>query len=355
MGYVRKCGGRSFVATASAATILAAWMNTAHAQGLTLTEAEKTPAKCDTTYKITDLAGFKAPKAKKPYKIEFSVPMFIPYLQAVIYGAQQAAKEAGVTLTTDAGKGFMDPASQITQVENALTHKPDALLINPSDPEGMAPTIDETIANGTPVFDVGTLSASVKSAKVVQDDYTQGLIAAEAVAKLLPQGGQGILMAGPPNASWARRRVAGFLDGIKKTPNIKLNAVVSSDNDAADGLTKFSNAAQANPKIDFIYVTGSFVLQPQSIPAEYHKAVYIAGSLTNTTLDALKDGSAGAMLPDFPISVGYIGLSLAVHKLNGDAVAQYNCAPVAAMYKSDVNNPLWIESSIMPADAAASK
>jgi ribose transport system substrate-binding protein len=170
MGYVRKCGGRSFVATASAATILAAWMNTAHAQGLTLTEAEKTPAKCDTTYKITDLAGFKAPKAKKPYKIEFSVPMFIPYLQAVIYGAQQAAKEAGVTLTTDAGKGFMDPASQITQVENALTHKPDALLINPSDPEGMAPTIDETIANGTPVFDVGTLSASVKSAKVVQDD-----------------------------------------------------------------------------------------------------------------------------------------------------------------------------------------
>jgi ribose transport system substrate-binding protein len=355
MAYVTKYGSKPLVATASATIILTAWMNIANAQGLNLTDAEKTPAKCDTAYKVTDLAGYKAPKAKKPYKIEFSVPMFIPYLQAVIYGAQQAAKEAGVTVTTDAGKGFMDPAAQITQVENALTHKPDALLINPSDPEGMAPTIDDTIANGTPVFDVGTLSASVKSAKVVQDDYTQGLIAAEAVAKLLPQGGQGLLMAGPPNASWARRRVAGFLDGIKKTPNIKLNAVVSSDNDAADGLTKFSNAAQANPKIDFIYVTGSFVLQPQSIPAEYHKALYIAGSLTSTTLEALKDGSAAAMLPDFPISVGYIGLSLAVHKLNGDAVTQYNCAPVAAMYKSDVNNPIWIDSSIMPADAATPK
>lgn len=355
MAYDGKCSGRALVATVSTAAILAAWINTANAQGLNLTDAEKTPAKCDITYKVTDLAGLKAPKAKKPYKIEFSVPMFIPYLQAVIYGAQQAAKEAGVTLTTDAGKGFMDPASQITQVENALTHKPDALLINPSDPEGMAPTIDETIANGTPVFDVGTLSASTKSAKVVQDDYTQGLIAAEAVSKLLPQGGQGILMAGPPNASWARRRVAGFLEGIKTRPNIKLNAVVSSDNDAADGLTKFSNAAQANPKIDFIYVTGSFVLQPQSIPAEYHKALYVAGSLTSTTLDALKEGSAAAMLPDFPISVGYIGLSLAVRKLNGETVPQYNCAPVAAMYKSDVNNPMWIDSSIMPADASPAK
>ena len=162
-------------------------------------------------------AGFKAPKAKKPYHLEFSVPMFIPYIQALIYGAQQAAKDAGVTLTVDAGKGFMDPAAQITQLENALTHKPDAVLINPSDPDGMAPTIDEIIASGTPVFDVGTLSNSQKSTKVVQDDYAQGLMGAEAVAKLLPQGGQGILMGGPPNASWARRRVAGFLDGIKST------------------------------------------------------------------------------------------------------------------------------------------
>ena len=355
MTYVRKCGGKSFAATVSAAAVLAVWMNTAHAQGLTLTEAEKTPAKCDTSFKVSDLGGFKAPKAKKPYKIEMSVPMFIPYIQALIYGAQLAAKDAGVTLAVGAGKGFTDPASQITQLENALTHKPDAVLINPSDPEGMAPTIDEAIASGIPVFDVGTLSASQKSPKVVQDDYTQGQIGAEAVAKLLPQGGQGILMAGPPNASWARRRVAGFLDGIKKHPNIKVSAVVSSDNDASDGITKFSNAAQANPKFDFIYVTGSFVLQPQSIPAEYHKAVYVAGGLTPVTLEALKDGSAAAILPDFPISVGYIGLSLAVHKLNGDAVTQYNCAPVDAMFKSDANNPIWQASSIMPADAAVPK
>jgi ABC-type sugar transport system substrate-binding protein len=355
MSYVRKCSGKPLAATASMAAILAVWMNTANAQGLKLTEAEKTPAKCDTTYKVTDLVGFKAPKAKKPYKIEMSVPMFIPYIQGLIYGAQQAAKDAGVTLNVGAGKGFTDPASQITQLENALTHKPDAVLINPSDPEGMGPTIDEAITNGTPVFDVGTLSASQKSPKVVQDDYTQGLIGAEAIGKLLPQGGQGIMMAGPPNASWARRRVAGFLDGIKKYPNIKLNAIVSSDNDASDGVTKFSNAAEANPKIEFIYATGSFVLQPQSIPAEYHKAVYVAGGLTNTTLEALKDGSAASILPDFPISVGYIGLSLAVHKLNGDAVTQYNCAPVAAMYKSDLSNPIWIESSIMPADAVVPK
>ena len=205
----------SLVATVSTAAILAAWINTANAQGLNLTDAEKTPAKCDITYKVTDLAGLKAPKAKKPYKIEFSVPMFIPYLQAVIYGAQQAAKEAGVTLTTDAGKGFMDPASQITQVENALTHKPDALLINPSDPEGMAPTIDETIANGTPVFDVGTLSASTNPLRSFRMITRKASSPQKPFPNSFPRADKASSWQGRRNASWARRRVAGFLEGIK--------------------------------------------------------------------------------------------------------------------------------------------
>jgi ribose transport system substrate-binding protein len=115
-------------------------------------------------------------------------------------------------------------------------------------------------------------------------------------------------------------------------------------------VTKFSNAAEKNPKIDWIYVTGSFVLQPQSIPAEYKKALYVAGSLTNVTLDALKDGSAAAILPDFPISVGYLGLSLAVKKLNGETVPQYNCAPTDAMYKAQTSDPVWVDSSLPPAD-----
>jgi ABC-type sugar transport system substrate-binding protein len=160
MTHVRGHKGSLLATVASVAAVIALGAYAASAQGLNLTEAEKSPAWCDVTYKVSDLPGFKAPKAKKPYHLEFSVPMFIPYIQALIYGAQQAAKDAGVTLTVDAGKGFMDPAAQITQLENALTHKPDAVLINPSDADGMVPTIDEIIDSGTPVFDVGTLSNS---------------------------------------------------------------------------------------------------------------------------------------------------------------------------------------------------
>ena len=57
----------------------------------------------------------------------------------------------------------------------------------------MAPTIDEIIAGGTPVFDVGTLSSSQESAKVVQDDFRQGVMGAEAVANAGPAGRSGPL------------------------------------------------------------------------------------------------------------------------------------------------------------------
>ena len=322
----------------------------ARADELNLSQAEHTPAQCDHTITVDQLASFKIPKARKPFKIELSVPSFAnPYIQAMVYGAQQAVKEAGVTLNLDAGKGFMDPASQITQLENALSRHPDAVLINPADPDGMAATIDDAIDSGTPVIDVGTLSNSTRSDKLVQDDYTQGVIGADALHKALPDGGEGILMGGPANASWARRRVAGFLDEIRKYPNLNISAITSQDIKPEEGLVKFTNAAQAHPKVDWIYATGSFLLPPPSIPAEYRKAVYVAGGLTNITADALKDGTIHAVLPDFPIGVGYLGVALAVEKLNGDKVPVHSCAPVAAMTKADLGQPVWAATSITPA------
>ncbi|MEH0833401.1 sugar ABC transporter substrate-binding protein [Pectobacterium cacticida] len=321
------------------------------ADELSLTPEEHTPMTCDITLDVNHLAQTKIAKSSKPYTLAFSVPSYAnPYVQALLYGAQQAANEAGVKLSVTAGKGFMDPASQITQLENALSRRPDAVLINPSDPDGLAQTIDEIIENGTPVIDVGTLSNSEQSWKLVQDDYTQGVMAAEALAKQNLANGKGIIMGGPANASWARRRVAGFMDTLQKYPNLQIAAVVSSDIDPQQGLTKFVNAAQANPQFGWIYATGSFLLAPQSIPVEYQNAVYVAGGLTNVTEDALRQNKITAVLPDFPIATGYYGVKMAIDILEKRPPLKRICAPVAAMTVSDLSDPVWSKSSILPSD-----
>jgi ABC-type sugar transport system substrate-binding protein len=339
------------LSTSLAASLLGA---AASAQDLVFTDAERTPLACDRQLSVDDLAGWQVPKANEPYTIAISVPSFAnPYIQALIYGAERAAEEAGVTLTVGAGKGFMDPASQITQFENAMTRQPDAFLINPADPAGLAATIEDAVAAGTPVVEVGTLSMATTSLKLVQDDYSQGVAAADALVEMMPDGGQGIVMGGPANASWSRGRVAGFLDAIADNANFTVSEVVSTDIDPQQGLTRFSNAAQANPQVDWIYAVGSFLLAPQSIPAEYAEATYLGGTLTAVSLEALQSGGADGVLPDFPISVGYVGLSLAVSALNGDENAQVNCIPNDVMGAADLSNSVWVDSSIVPADWVA--
>jgi ribose transport system substrate-binding protein len=331
--------------------LLAGTASLASAQELTFTEAERTPMACDATLTVDDIASARIEKPAKPYTIAFSVPSYAnPYIQALLYGAKKAADEAGATLTITAGSGFMDPASQITQLENALTKSPDAVLINPADPDALALVIDETVEAGTPVVDVGTLSNSELSYKLVQDDYSQGVIGAEAIIAMVPDGGKGIIMGGPANASWARRRVAGFLDTIAKNPKFEVAATVSTDIDPQEGLTKFLNSAQANPDITWIYGTGSFLLAPQSIPEDFKDVTYVAGGLTNVTEDALKQKSISAVLPDFPVSTGYFGVKIALDVLAGKEVAKRNCAPVAAMSADDLGDTVWAESSILPAD-----
>ena len=94
-------------------------------------------------------------------------------------------------------------------------------------------------------------------------------------------------------------------------------------------------------------------LAPQSIPAEYAEATYLGGTLTAVSLEALQSGGADGVLPDFPISVGYVGLSLAVAALNGEENVQVNCIPNDVMNAEDLSNSVWVDSSIVPADWVA--
>ncbi len=312
-------------------------------------DPEHLPMPCDVRLTMADLSAIKAPHANKEYRIEASVPSLAnPYIIAFLYGAFQAAKEAGVKLSVDSGEGFMDPAAQIRQLENALSRRVDALLMNPADSDALVASIDEVVDRGIPVFDVGTLSNSTKSYKVVQDDYEQGRTAAQLMAQFEPNGGTGIVQGGPANASWARRRVNGFSDGIKAFPSLKIATVTREDINPTEGLTKFANATQAHRQVDWIYSVFNLLLPPSSIPPDFKSAIYVGGAYDAVMDRALKDGTAKAALPDLPVAVGYISLSYAVRRLNGENVPRRSCVPSPAVTVANMNDPLWARFNTAP-------
>ncbi len=172
--------------------------------------------------------------------------------EAEVSGAKLAAEKAGVDVSVVAAQGFSTAPEQITQAENALTRGTDAIVLNPVDVNASAPIIDMAKRKGVPTIVVGTLVDTEDAAQVVQDDYMQGQAAADALAARLPDGGKGIVMAGPANATWSVGRTQGFLDRVgEKYPAITVTAVANSNVDPGEGLSKFTNAASSNPTVDW--------------------------------------------------------------------------------------------------------
>jgi ABC-type sugar transport system substrate-binding protein len=307
------------------------------------------PQQCDLTLTPEEMAAVKAPKAKKRYKIAYSIVSLAGhFFQATAYGATKAAEDAGVDLTLNASQGFASQAQQLTNVRNTLARGIDGLVLNPVDVNGSVAAVEAASARNVPVVTIGTLVNTSKATRIVQDDYAQGLAASDFLASKLPHGGQGIVMGGPANATWALRRVAGFQDGVKKHPGLTIVAVTNENVDPAEGLAKFSNAARLHPKIDWIYVTHNLLLPPNSVPVQYSKAVYIGGGYDDLTVQALKAGTASAVLPDYPVAEGYLGVSYLVRKLNGDTLPPITCLPNSVVTPSNMGTHASDSLSLFP-------
>jgi ribose transport system substrate-binding protein len=308
------------------------------------------PQHCDLSLTLEQMIKIRPPKAAKRYKISYAMISLAGYFyQGTAYGAVKAAEEAGVDLNLNASQGFATQAQQVSNVKNEISRGIDGLLINPVDVNGAVGVVEDTVAQGVPVVSIGTLVNTAKADRIVQDDYTQGIAAAEFVASKLPNGGEGIVMGGPANATWALRRVAGFEDGLKKFTNVKISAVTHENVDPAEGLARFTNSTQAHPKVDWIYATYNLNLPPNSVPTKYANALYVAGGVDPLMVDALKAGTAAAALPDYAVTEGYVGLTNLVRKLNGEKLPSITCLPNGIVTKDGLSSQDMMSQNQFPA------
>lgn len=313
-------------------------------------------AACDASPTQEEVLAFTAPKAKEPYRISLmEVSLAGYYYQANVYGAQQAAKDAGVTLTTVAGQGYASPALQVSQVDSVLARDPDAIVLFPSDINGSVPVVEKAKARDVPVVVMGTqLASNDTAASVIQDDYTLGMIGADQLAEAVPQGGPGIVIGGPANATWSLRRVAGFNDQLKaEYPNLKVVASPTQPVDPAQGLKDFTNAAQANPGVKWVYSVYYYQLLPESIPAQFKGIPFITTGYEPTAIKSLENGSLTATTSVQNVKLGYMAVARTVSVLNGEKPPVTTCLPAPILGKADIGSPT-ADADLYPAGFSAS-
>jgi ribose transport system substrate-binding protein len=277
--------------------------------------------------------AYKPPKATKQYTIGMMEPTLAGhYYQAGSKGGAQAAKEAGVKFElVSAGTGYASPEQQLSQADQLIAKKIDAVVVIPTDIQGGVAVTNRFLAHNIPVVIVGTESASPKAYMVMQDDYLMGVLSADALVKKVGKNaGPGVIIGGPANATWSRKRVEGFKARVaQKYPDVDIVATPTQNVDPSLGLQSFQNAITAHPNIKWVYTVFNLLLSPQSMPAKYKGIAFITNGLDQTSIADLKAGRLSSVIGITPTPMGYQGVGEAVAILNGaQNVPALTCIPI---------------------------
>jgi len=159
------------------------------------------------------------------------------YQTALLEGIKKKAAEAGLAVQVLGCKG--PPQFQLTQILDAVTKKPDALLINPVDAKLIVAGVKRANEANIPIFILENPPPEGKLLGVVGfDNEASGSIGADELAKLIGEKGL-VLEALGPNQPQLRHK--GFTERMKaKYPDIEVRSLNTES--VADNTNKIDNA-----------------------------------------------------------------------------------------------------------------
>jgi ribose transport system substrate-binding protein len=176
-----------------------------------------------------------------------------PFFVQIVHGAQAAAKKINPSVKFSAESSNYDVNNQTNQMDNFISSGVNLILLNAADSKGIAPAVLRAKATGITVVAVDVAAEGGVDATVTSNNKQAGELDGKYVADRLKGKGQVVIVNGPP-VSAVTDRVAGFLEVIKKYPDIK---IVSQDQNAGGsrdgGLRVMTDLLTAFPKIDAVF------------------------------------------------------------------------------------------------------
>lgn len=214
-----------------------------------------------------------------------------PFFVDVKDGVQKAADEHGIELyITDAQD---DPTIQMKDVENLITKKPDAIIIDTCDSDAIVSSIEACNEAGIPVF---TMDREANGGEVIShigyDAIKSGRMAGQYLVDTLGGKGKIVEIQGIMGTNVAQNRSQGFNEVMKDNPDMEIVACQVADFDRAKGMSVMENILQANPEIDGLYAANDEMLlgalEAMEAAGRTDEIVKIGCDAIDDTLDAMR-------------------------------------------------------------------
>jgi ribose transport system substrate-binding protein len=254
------------------------------------------------------------------------------FWRSVHAGAEQAAKEFGnVEITWKGPLQESDREGQISLVQDFVTKRVDGICLAPLDSQALVAAVRSAKAEGIPtvIFDSALASEDDIVSYVATDNMRCGELAAETIAKMLEDRPHAkvILMRYSPGSESTEQREEGFLNGLKRFPNVE---ILSSNQYTG---TSFEDALSVSQQMLLKYedqVDGIFtVCEPNSTgmlgALQGHaklagRVKFIAFDPNARLIQAMREGTVSGIVLQDPVKMGYFGVKTLVDHLNGKPV-----------------------------------
>ncbi|CAB4936897.1 unannotated protein [freshwater metagenome] len=183
-----------------------------------------------------------------------------PFFQAMKVGAQDEATKLGAELIWQGDPKEYSPATQIPVVDQVLAQKPDGLVLIPTDPDALQPSVTKAVDAGVIVANVDTRVTDLSKVLtfITGDNADGGAKAAEAIAGAIgyAEGGKYKVVVGltSETATTNVARLEGFKAAVAaKFPGIEIVDVAYSQSKPEVANTNVNNWLTKYPDLNGIF------------------------------------------------------------------------------------------------------
>ena len=241
---------------------------------------------------------------------------------SVFAGAQAAAAEYNVELTTMGPETEEDYETQNRMVAEAVADGAEALVFSAIDYENNAAAVDAAGQAGVKIVSIDSgVDSDQVGTYIGTDNYAAGRMAAQAAL----EGVEGELVVGLVNydesTANGQERERGVRDALTESGRARVAASVTTLVEAGRAQTDTADLLRNNPEINAVFAFN----EPTSVGAARAVAelglsdeVFLVGFDSNVaTIDGLQEGSVDALIVQNPYAMGYLGVESAYRLLSG--------------------------------------
>jgi len=245
-----------------------------------------------------------------------------PFYVELGEGVKQAAEADGAELVYVDANG--DVTKQNNDIEDLITKNVDVLLINPVDPQGIAPSLASAKAAGIPVITVDR-TAEGALAHIGRDNVAMGKLVGDAVSDLLGTGGGKIVeIQGDAGGTVAMDRSSGFHSAFEGNDAVEIVEGPYAEYIRSNAVTAMQDLLQSNPDVKVVYAHNDDMALGalQVLQENGRDDVLVAG--VDGLMEAVKAIDSGdqfvATALNDPISLGAVAADTAIKAAEGESV-----------------------------------